>query len=362
MSNKPICNVDMPDPWMLEHHGKFYLTFTLGDRVEIWQSNHLENFHNCQKTVVWHPAPNSPWSADVWAPELHYLNGSWYIYTCAAPPGVGNPGHRTVLLKSSLADPMVAHGWQFLGPLRGMPDHWAIDMTVFSINGSDLYCCWSGWPLGDHSDTQQDLFLAKMASPEEAIRDTVVCISHADQPWERPDDGRRGVNEGPSWVNTQGFQGIVYSAHGSWTSDYKLALLALVGQDPLQPSSWAKRHAPLMTSDKDRGGPFGPGHASFLPSPYNDGRVFCVYHATENHGEGWANRKARVINLGPECFRPDASPMCCAYAGTNHAGPGGSHASQGEDMKVKVGRVIDKYGDKAPASLRGLLGKARKFL
>lgn len=221
------------------------------------------------------------------APELHYLNGLWYIYTCAAPPGVGNPGHRTVLLKSSHPDPMDPSGWQFLGPLRGMPDHWSIDATVFSVSGHDLYCCWSGWPLGDHSDTQQDLFLIKMASPEEAIRDTLVCISRADQPWERPDDGRRGVNEGPTWVNFAGFRGIVYSAHGSWTSEYKLALLALVGQDPLRPESWTKRQAPLLVSDRHRGGPFGPGHASFLPSPYSDGRIFCVYHGTEKEGEGW---------------------------------------------------------------------------
>ncbi|POS71558.1 alpha-L-arabinofuranosidase II [Diaporthe helianthi] len=361
MSNRPICGSDTPDPWIVAAHGRFYLTFTLGNRVEIWQSAQLENFWECQKSVIWQPPPGSPWSADIWAPELHYLNEAWYIYTCAAPPDVGNPGHRTVLLKSSNPDPMDPSGWQFLGPLRGMPDHWSIDATVFSVGGHDLYCCWSGWPLGDHSDTQQDLFLAKMASPEKAIRDTLVCISKADQAWERPDDGRRGVNEGPTWVNFSGFRGIVYSAHGSWTSDYKLALLALTGQDPLRPESWIKRQAPLLVSDRHRGGPFGPGHASFLPSPYNDGRISCVYHGTEKEGEGWNNRKARIMNLGPECFAENASPVCCSYQGVfPGVGPvGGSTRNKVEDT---IGKIVDKAPAQLRGQLQGFLGKAKKFL
>lgn len=53
MSNRPICGTDTPDPWIVAAHGKFYLTFTLGNCVEIWQSSHLEDFGNCQKSVIW---------------------------------------------------------------------------------------------------------------------------------------------------------------------------------------------------------------------------------------------------------------------------------------------------------------------
>lgn len=303
MSSRPICNVDMPDPWMVAANGGFYLTFTLGNRVEVWMSHSMEDFHNCRKTVVWQPPAGAPWSADIWAPELHYLNDAWYIYTCAAPPGVGNVGHRTVLLRTRLPDPMDAAGWQFLGPIPGMPDQWAIDATVFSPDTRELYCCWSGWPPGDHSDTQQDLFLIKMWGPERAVEGSAVCISRAQLPWERPDGGRRGVNEGPTWVDSPAFRGIVYSAHGSWTSEYKLAVLAFVGGDPLLPNNWVKRSTPLLVSGPVGQGPFGPGHASFIRSPNpGDPRLFCIYHATEKEGEGWKNRKARVCCLGPESF------------------------------------------------------------
>jgi len=270
----------------------------------------MEDFNDCQKSVVWHPHPGSPWSDEIWAPELHYINSCWYIYVTGAHPGRG-ASHRTLVLRSDHQDPMNAASWSFLGPLKGMPDHWAIDATVFSPYPQDLYCCYSGWPLGDHSDRQQDLFLIKLASPESAIPDTLTCISRASLPWERCDGGRRGINEGPTWVEmSPDFRGIVYSASGSWTSDYKLAVLQLVGRDILEPASWWKRDAPLMISDHRK--PFGPGHASFVKPPYRTDQIFCIYHGTEKPNDGWNNRKARVVCLERGHFDLRGQPLRCS--------------------------------------------------
>lgn len=321
MSNRPICDRDTPDPWIIAANNRFYFTFTCGNRVELWSSPHLEDFRQAQKVTIWHPPNGAPWSADVWAPEIHLLNGTWYIYFCAAQPGKGNASHRTLLLRSSNPDPMDAVSWVFVGPVKGIPDHWNIDATVFSPRQGELYICYSGWPIGDHSDTQQDLFVMRMASPEVAIPESLTCISRASLPWERPEGGRRGVNEGPTWLSLPGFQGIVYSANGSWTRDYCCGIVALIGADPCNESSWQKRHTPLLVCDKARGGPYGPGHASFVHSPYNDGKVYCIYHGTERPDEGWANRKARVLMMGPEHFHPQAQPMCCANGVSHGAGP-----------------------------------------
>ncbi|WFD24526.1 hypothetical protein MEQU1_003228 [Malassezia equina] len=312
MSCRPISNVDMPDPWVLAANGQYYLTFTLGDRIEIWASKNIEDFHQPQKSLVWRP-DGSGWAPGIWAPELHQLNGAWYIYFSGEKPGQGPASHRTLVLRSQNPDPMDPSGWQFLGPLQGVPDHWAIDATVFTLQGQ-LYCCYSGWPLGDNSDKEQDLFLVKLASPTEAIPNTLVTISKPTESWERPDGGKRGVNEGPSFVEFAGFRGIVYSAHGSWTCDYKLGLLALVGNDPLNPQSWQKRSAPLLMSERTKGGPYGPGHASFVPT--SDGRILCMFHCTHNVDDGWDNRKARVMCLQTQDFDLNASHCCCATGET----------------------------------------------
>lgn len=165
-----------------------------------------------------------------------------------------------LVLRSPNPDPMDPRSWQFLGPLKGMPDHWAIDATIFPLNGK-LYCSWSGWPPGDASDTEQDLFIVELKSPEEAISETVRCLSKPTLEWERLDN--RGVNEGPQFLSTPAFTGIVYSACGSWTNKYKLGALQLIGSEPLNPASWRKWEDPLMISDPDeKCGPYGPGHAS----------------------------------------------------------------------------------------------------
>jgi len=163
MANTPISSVDTPDPWIISHNSLFYLTFTLGSRIEIWSSSDLESFHHAQKSLIW-------------APELHFLSGAWYIYFAAERPSQGNASHRTLILRSYHSDPMNREHWEFLGPLQGVPDHWAIDATILSLN-QELYCCYSGWLLGDHSDTEQVLYLIKLENPEKAVEETLTLIS-----------------------------------------------------------------------------------------------------------------------------------------------------------------------------------------
>lgn len=421
MSNKPISNHDTPDPWLIPsplQPNLFYLTFTLGNRIEIWSSPSIEDFHDTnphiKRSTIWQPPPNTPWSADIWAPELHFLYGNWFVYAASAHPDKGNASHRTIVLRCTSAnrDPLEHASWEFLGPLRGVPDdQWAIDATVFSPDPGlgqsqggypdeqrRWYICYSGWPLGDHSDTQQDLFIARLRSPTEADPQSLTTISRAELPWERPDDGRRGVNEGPTWVSMppshgcpQGWRGIVYSAHGSWTSEYKLAVVQFVGgpnDDCCNPQLWRKRQTPLLVSDKAKGGPFGPGHASFVPSPHGDGSVLCVYHGTENEGEGWNNRKGRVLMMSGGCFVEQGSPMCCAYSmcgpvrDTHSVFPGGQgHAQQPQRQGVYPGQAqqsyagnsggapqqnsFNKYADqiekRIPPQYQGYFNKAKKF-
>lgn len=384
MSNKEIASVDTPDPWMIAANGVFYLTFTLANRIEIWESPMMEDFFSARKSVVWKPEHGSHWAADIWAPELHWLAGKWYIYATASNPGVGNRGHRTIVLRSGNEDPMEASAWEFLGPVKGMPEQFSIDATVFSPNGQDLYLCWSGWPPEDYSDSQQNLYVSQMVSPEEVVDHNIMppaCISCADQPWERFNDNKRGINEGPTWLNLPNgaFMGIVYSGNASFHSEYAVGLLALVrpDADPLDPKSWSKRPQPLLYNEKARPGPYAPGHCSFLQSPQpGDNRVFCIYHGTANWGEGFRNRKGRVMVLDPADFGPHARPVCCShgaygqalgnqYPGAPPSGqPGGSGQGQGQgqDTLASIGQKFEQYAGKAPAPVQKALDRFRKFL
>jgi len=282
-----ISNNDTPDPFMIKCDGAYILTFTIGNRVELWRSSLLHDFHDnvAAKRIIWSPFPSRPLEpaadecrqpqdaqaemSDIWAPELHMVEDYWWVYFCAAHPSKGNPSHRMYVLRGPhvSSDPMEPTSKFVLeGPLRGLPDHWAIDGTVFTLN-NELYLCYSGWPLDTNDDLKQELFIAKMLDPVTADPSLGVhVIAAPDYGWEKfkdPGDGPwHEINEGPQWLEMGSFRGIVYSAGASWTSNYNLGILEYIGGDPLQPHSWRKHPTPLLTNDPSGQGPYAPGHCS----------------------------------------------------------------------------------------------------
>ncbi|KAF1987160.1 glycoside hydrolase family 43 protein [Aulographum hederae CBS 113979] len=286
------------DPFILCRFDKFYLTFTAGSHIEIWCSPHLGNFQKtCTRHSIWRPPPDTPYSGDLWAPELHALNGRWYVYFAADDPKHGNPSHRMFVLGGppSHADPC-AGPWEFLGHLRGLPNQWAIDGTVIELDGKN-YFVYSGWPLGDHSGSHkvQELFIARMFTPTECDESRLPTrISTPDRRWEW--SGQSGINEGPQELKSphdggRQWSGIVYSCAGSWTKDYKVNTIQWLGGDPLDVRNWRKGNEPLLQNSRGHG-PYGPGHGNFIT--LDTGDMVSVFHATDNPTDGWNGRKARV--------------------------------------------------------------------
>lgn len=302
-----------PDPYMTTAHGQFYLTFTAGDHIEIWSASSLVHFRdNHRSTTIWKPPPGTEHSDGLWAPELHCLQGRWWVFYAAAHPRFGNKSHRMWVLAGPPAsqDPTLGR-WDFAGPIVGLaPDQWAIDGTVFEMRGQ-LYFVYSGWPLGVHNnDLMQHLFIVSLDTPTRASSKPIE-ISRPDHQWEFSHDGNgaHGINEGPQFLASPNgaWAGIVYSCAGSWTKDYKMAVLNYRGGNPLNPGSWIKDTKPLLQSAPGRRGPWGPGHGSFV---HLGNETIAVYHATDNPTDGWANRKARVQRIAWTMHGPSMGTHC----------------------------------------------------
>ena len=72
-----------PDPWVASEDGYYYYMNSTGSNLAIRKTRDLTDLADAEKKVVW-TAPNTgPYSRDIWAPELHRLEGKWYIYFAA---------------------------------------------------------------------------------------------------------------------------------------------------------------------------------------------------------------------------------------------------------------------------------------
>lgn len=280
---------DGADPWMIRHtDGWYYYTHTTGGDVTLWRSRTISGLAAAERKVVWRPPAEGPASKNLWAPELHFLDGAWYVYV-AADDG-RNERHRMWVLENGHPDPFQGE-WRLRGQLDDGSDRWAIDGTVFEAGGQRWFV-WSGWEGAEN--VEQALYIARMDRPWR-LASGRVRIARPSLAWET--NTRPRVNEGPQVVVRGDTIHLLYSASGSWTDSYCLGLVtARVGADLLDPRAWTKHPRPVFESGN---GVFGPGHASLVPSP--DGREeWLIYHAARFQGAGWT-RCVRVqrVSWGP---------------------------------------------------------------
>ena len=270
------------DPFVTYHDGYYYYVRMGRNDTGIWvtKAADLSRIGKVEPVCVYMPSGNEP-SRELWAPELHFLNGKWYIYYTA---GAG-ADHRMMVLESVTDD---AQGeYVYKGKMSPETDRWAIDQTVLELDGQ-LYAIWSGWD--GFVDGEQRLYIAKMSDPTTITGDRVL-LSVPEYAWEVNEHPT--INEGPEIaVSPDGTVNIVYSASGSWSDTYCLGCLTLKkGADPMKADSWMKATKPIF--QKNDSTTFSTGHACFVKSP--DGKEdYLVYHATVFAGGGWNGRGVRV--------------------------------------------------------------------
>ncbi len=293
---------DGADPWVYRHaDGRYYFAVSTGSNVSLIRSDTLTGLAVGERKVVWTPPPTGPTSKGLWAPELHYLSGRWYVYV-AADDG-NNVNHRLYALENPAADPFDGV-FTLKGKVADPADRWAIDGTVFELAGR-LYFVWSGWE--GTEDVCQVLYVAPMSDPW-TVSGPRVEICRPTHPWETR-GAPPAVNEGPQVLVRGRTVFLVYSASGSWTDHYCLGLLtAPADADPLDPSAWVKHPRPVFESDN---GVVGPGHCSFTTSP-DGSEDWLLYHAAKFPGAGW-NRSVRAQPFtwtadGPPRFGRPAAP------------------------------------------------------
>jgi len=275
------------DPWVTHHGEYYYWCLSEADLgVAVYRSRSLTTLG--EKFVVWRAPKRGDYSAQVWAPELHRLDGRWYIYVAAS--NGRNETHRMIALESAGDDPTLPFTFKaefYTGDdfATRRKNRWAIDGTVLEHAGK-RYFIWSGWE--DHRD-EQSLYIAEMATPWSLASARVRICRNRDFIWERVGESlsERGLNEGPQILQHDGRVFLVFSCSGSWEPTYKLGMLELARDgDPLNPAAWYKFEEPVFSPSATH---CGIGHCSFTTSP--DGTEdWIVFHAKVSPAHGWDRR------------------------------------------------------------------------
>ncbi|GAA4377489.1 glycoside hydrolase family 43 protein [Hymenobacter koreensis] len=272
------------DPFVAQKDGYYYYMHTTYTDLRIWKTRKMSGLRGMSGQVVWTPPAQGAASGNVWAPELFFLDGKWYLYYSAGPPGTNLGLQRTWVLENASADPTTGT-WVDKGRIYNpTADHWAIDGTVLEQNGS-RYFIWSGH---NGTDGVQRLYISRMSNPW-TLTGPRVELSSPQFAWENV--GPPYVNEGPEILKRNGKTFLVYSASFCGTDQYVLGMLTTSDTaDPMNPAVWTKTPQPVFAqSPASRA--YATGHNSFFTSP--DGREdWLIYHANANPNEGCFDRRS----------------------------------------------------------------------
>lgn len=281
--NKPWI-LQRADPYVYRHiDGTYYFTASVPayDGIVLRKSNTLEGLAKADETEIWHKHDKGPMSVHIWAPELHYLNGEWYIYYAGGDvDDVWNI--RPYVLHCADADP-VNGKWEELGKMNCADDDefsfraFSLDATVFENKGK-LYYIWAE-KVGVGKQIS-NLYIAELETPNKLATVQVLLVT-PDYDWERVGFW---VCEGPGVLKKDGKIFVTYSASETGAAYCVGMLTADEDSDLLDPLSWKKERYPVLKTDAGKQ-IYGPGHNSFTKD--EQGNDVMVYHArTEEKIEG----------------------------------------------------------------------------
>jgi GH43 family beta-xylosidase len=286
----------------LQPDGWYYYTATVPeyDRIEVRRARSLDELGAADVHTVWRKHAQGEMGAHIWAPEMHRIDGKWYIYfTAGRAEAIWEI--RLYVLECESDDPLRGP-WKERGQLKTGWESFSLDATTFALDGK-RYLLWTQRPK-EEGRKQTDIYIAPMDTPL-SISGPAVLLTEPEYAWEKVG---HAVNEAPAVLVKNGRVFLTYSAAAT-DANYALGMLtASASADLLDRKSWTKSALPVLASSAENS-QYGPGHNAFTTTP--DGKTdILVYHARNYRditGEPLRNpdrhTRAQAIT-----WRPDGTP------------------------------------------------------
>lgn len=286
------------DPAPIEYRGEYYFPQSMGSYVFLYRSRDLVHWEQ-DRLIFTHPQGRV-----IWAPELHVLNGKFYLY-------ISDLVATCVGMKIKVAAADSLHGPYSLLNDSAISIPAAIDPSVFRSSSGDLYLTGAFFPGGDGGCGESWIRFWKMDDPATIAPggQEGLTVSKPQQWWEWK------VNEGPQAIEHKGLVYVLFSTNGSDRVDYNITSVSapLGALEAWQPVLWRKPDYNPILSKRGPGplpgdycsasavpGVWGTGHGSLVEGPSGLEDWF-VYHRKRNTGINWTRDLAidRLFWLQP---------------------------------------------------------------
>lgn len=238
------------DPVVVDFEGRYYVYPTgNGTTYKAMWSHNLVDWHG-DFTAFTIPGGSAWKNGNLWAPEIEYVDGRFFMYYTAGDGGFG--GQHVGLAESlSPTGPFVDRS--FNAPFISVK---SIDGELFQ-DGEDLYLYYAKL---DENPFKLSIWVVEMANPRTIDLNSTptLCVDPV-EPWEAV------VAEGPTVLKRNGKYYMFYSAFGALEPNYAVALA--VADHPMGP--WIKQPTPYnpFVKRNDTIGLYGPGHGDWAVGP-----------------------------------------------------------------------------------------------
>ena len=253
------------DPYCYKHSdGYYYFTASVPeyDRIILRRGKTIEELATAEEVTIWRKHESGEMSRNIWAPEIHYIKGAWYIYF-AGGQQEDMWKIRPYVLECKGECPLTSE-WTELGKMQACDEDefsfkaFSLDATVFESGGKYYYIWAEKVGVGKMIS---NLYIGELEEPWK-LKTVQVLLTTPDYDWERV---KFWVDEGPAIVKHKDKIFMSFSA-SSTGADYCVGLMYIEeGKDLLDPREWKKLRYPVLKTDETMG-IYGPGHNCFTKS------------------------------------------------------------------------------------------------
>lgn len=81
----PILDSNGADPWVIQNDGWYYLMYSTNTNIMLYRSKVLTDWNDADSKTLFDPPNGTAYSTDLWAPEIHFIDGLWYVIFTADP-------------------------------------------------------------------------------------------------------------------------------------------------------------------------------------------------------------------------------------------------------------------------------------